>query len=390
MPDFSLYARYLSEWHSIGNPSQKKQPKPAPNLDSLFLAQQIELYPKARHKLPSFAKKGCLFTKKSIEQATSEQVALFKAQQFSGETLIDLTGGLGVDDWAFSFSFNKVVSIDSDEDLNDLVRFNFELLGIKNIERITTKAQAYLTEIPEGASVYIDPDRRDEKGNRQLLLENCSPDLIQLIPELLKKECTVLIKLSPLFDATELIRKLKGISTIYAIAYKNEMKELLAVCNPADFPLAKPKFIAVNLTADSKQKFSTNSIQHHLTELSSPLAYFFEPNAALIKLQLWKTYSNELGLMGLNSEIAYLTGHLPITDFQGRQFKINQVFSGNLKKIAKYLKQTGIEQINIATRGYFENAETIRKTLKIKEGGNTYLFFLKSNEGNGLCLCCEH
>lgn len=348
-----------------------------PAFDIRFALEQIHCLQKAKSKLPTWYKNRCLFTRRALEQATAEEVAQFKAQLFKGSLLYDLTGGLGVDDWAFAQSFEQVIGVDSDEGLNQLVRYNFERIKQTNIQRIEAQAEAYIQAIEPNSVVYVDPDRRDG-GRRKLLLEECSPNVLALLPTLQAKGCTLLLKLSPLFEPTEIERSIQGVSKIFAIALQNELKELLVVVMPHS--QASVQRISVNITPSGIQQFGGDT-QVNMPSKNGQGLWFFEPNVALIKLKLWKIYANKLGLETVHPEIPYLMGKEAIPTFQGRQFKVEAKVEGGLKQMQLYLKERGIEKANLAERNAGMGVDEIRKQLKVKDGGEDYLFFLKSAQG---------
>ena len=351
--------------------------KAHPEFDLREALEQIHCLQKAKSKLPTWYKNRCLFTRRALEQATAEEVARFKAQQFKGRILYDLTGGLGVDDWAFANSFEKVIGVDSDEALNQLVCHNFEKLGLANIQRIQAQAETFIQAVEPNSVVYLDPDRR-AGSSRKFLLEECSPNVLDLLPELQTKGCTVLLKLSPLFEPTEVERRMEGVSKIFAIALENELKELLVVVEP--HASASVQRISVNLTPTGIQQFAGDILESAAKNNGLGL-WFFEPNVALIKLKLWKTYAQSLGLEAIYTETPYLMGKEFIPHFQGRQFAVVTQVEGGLKQMLQYLKEKGIKKANLAERNAGIGVDEIRKQLKLKDGGEDYFFFLKNEQG---------
>lgn len=345
--------------------------------DIRFALEQIYCLQKARTKLPTWYERRCLFTRRSLEQATAEEVALFKAQLFTGSLLYDLSGGIGADDWAFAQSFQQVISLDQDERLHELAAYNSKRLNLSNVERLLLPAEEYISQVKPDSVVYLDPDRR-EGTQRKLLLEDCSPKVLDLLPKLQSRGCKVLLKLSPLFEPTEIERAIRGVSRIFAIALHNELKELLVEVLP-DFT-GKAERVAVNITSKAVHQFAGVSGEK-IAESPGGHNWFFEPNVALIKLKLWKAYAIEQGLVAIHSETPYLTGNEKLPGFQGRQFLMVGQIHGSLKQMQQYLKQKGLIQANIAERNAGLSTDKIRKQLKLKDGGNDYLFFVKDSQG---------
>ena len=282
-----------------------------------------------------------------------------------------------MDDWAFANSFEKVIGVDSDEALNQLVCHNFEKLGLANIQRIQAQAETFIQAVEPNSVVYLDPDRR-AGSSRKFLLEECSPNVLDLLPELQTKGCTVLLKLSPLFEPTEVERRMEGVSKIFAIALENELKELLVVVEP--HASASVQRISVNLTPTGIQQFAGDILESAAKNNGLGL-WFFEPNVALIKLKLWKTYAQSLGLEAVYTETPYLMGKEFIPHFQGRQFAVVTQVEGGLKQMLQYLKEKGIKKANLAERNAGIGVDEIRKQLKLKDGGEDYFFFLKNEQG---------
>jgi hypothetical protein len=229
------------EEHSSTNTIKLRKKFP---LHYRLLAQQLKLYPKALKKLPFFAGHMCFFTSKSFEQSSSEALAGYKAKLFSGNILIDLTGGLGADDWAFSGSFNRVISVDCDEELNRLVRLNFEKLGIKNVERIHSTAEEFIKNQITSALIYIDADRRSNKG-KAITLADSEPPVLNILSRLFEISVTVLLKLSPLIDITYLRKTLSNLERVYVNSFDNEVKEVLVLLKTGH--IESPLIIAADI-----------------------------------------------------------------------------------------------------------------------------------------------
>jgi tRNA/tmRNA/rRNA uracil-C5-methylase (TrmA/RlmC/RlmD family) len=194
------------------------------------IAEQILLHNKAKQKLPIWTEAGCFFTSKSLEQASSQPLAAFKASLLSGKKMLDLSGGLGVDDVAFSKAFQQVISVDPDAALNQLLAFNLPKLNINNVTRVTTTGEYYLNAHPENVdAIYVDADRRSISGAKSALLSHATPDVIALMPSMLATAKVVMLKLSPLIDITYLFKTFANIKCIYVVGIKNEVKEILVV-----------------------------------------------------------------------------------------------------------------------------------------------------------------
>lgn len=358
-------------------------------VDYKLLASQLSLYPKASLKLPEFTSSYCYLTTKSYEQSSSEALAEYKTSLFSGDLIVDLSGGLGIDDIAFSRKFRKVISVDSDTELNLLAEVNFAKLGIGNIERVTAKAEEYILNDISADMVYVDADRRnDSSGKRSVTLHNASPDILKILDRLHEISPLVLLKLSPLVDITYLRKSLKNIKEIRVISLANEVKEILVLLDRN--PDSETQIAAVDISKDGnvKEYFSNVGLdQKNL--LSEEQKYFFEPSASLIKSGLTGEYASNKGFSSIFEGSLYYTASVEPKELMGRWFKIigKMQFSGSVFK--KYLSETGISQANISCRNFPLKPEEIKKNYKLKDGGDDYFFFNADKQKNKLFFHCR-
>lgn len=358
-------------------------------VDYILLASQLSLYPKASLKLPEFTSSYCYLTTKSYEQSSSEALAEYKTSLFSGDLIVDLSGGLGIDDIAFSRKFRKVISVDSDTELNLLAEVNFAKLGIGNIERVTAKAEEYILNDISADMVYVDADRRnDSSGKRSVTLHNASPNILKILDRLHEISPLVLLKLSPLVDITYLRKSLKNIKEIRVISLANEVKEILVLLDRN--PDSETQIAAVDISKDGnvKEYFSNVGLdQKNL--LSEEQKYFFEPSASLIKSGLACEYASNKGLSSIFEGSLYYTASVKPKELMGRWFKIigKTQFSGSVFK--KYLSETGISQANLSCRNFPLKPEEIKKNYKLKDGGNDYFFFNADKQKNKLFFHCR-
>jgi hypothetical protein len=348
--------------------------------DVAALAELIKLYQKAADKLPLWVDNQCALSQRSYEQSTSQLVALYKSTFIKGKKLLILGGGLGVDEWAFSQTFDQIVTIDNDEALNEIVAFNFPKLGIKNAGRISQTAENYLQESIETFDcIYTDPDRRDEKGERKITLQQSTPDIIALLPQLWERTQTLIVKASPLLDINTAVQQLGNVCEVRVIAVKNEVKEILITARKGF--TGEVQTIAANHNGAEWQEYSATLTRTSLPEKDKP-AYFFEPNTAIIKAGLHQAYAAQLGLGTIDPKTAYYTGNPPIEDFMGRQFTIVHSIPFAKGGVAAYIKQQGLQKANVAKRNFRLSVDEIKKLFKIKDGGNEYLFFTQqANKG---------
>ncbi len=358
-------------------------------VDYKLLASQLALYPKASVKLPDFTSSYCYLTTKSYEQSSSEVLAEYKASLFSGDLIIDLSGGLGIDDIAFSRKFRKVISVDYDTELNLLAEVNFTKLGIGNIERVTAKAEEYILNDISAHMVFVDADRRsDSSGKRSVTLHNASPDILKILDRLHEISPLVLLKLSPLVDITYLRKSLKNIKEIRAISLANEVKEILVLLDRN--PDSETQIAAVDISKDGniKEYFSCiyNSPANHI---NGEQKYFFVPSASLIKSGLAGEYAANKGLSNIFEGSLYYTAAYEPKELMGRSFYIiaKMPFSGSAFK--KYLSDTEISQANISCRNFPLKPDEIRRNYRLTDGGNDYFFFSADKQKNKMFLHCR-
>lgn len=358
-------------------------------VDYTIVAAQLDLYEKARHKLPDWVSARCLFTRKSLEQSSSGALAAFKAGIISGHTLVDLSGGLGVDDVAFSRQFENVISIDADHDLNEIARFNFDRLGITNITRVDGRAEAYIKEIKDRIhAFYVDADRRPEEGKRVFTLEGASPDVVALMPELLEKSYMVFLKLSPMIDIKLLQKTFDRLLYVYVIGLKNEVKEVLAVLNK-DAGNTYISAIEVDANGKKLQRFDSSAMPGEEKLNSNGAHYFYEPSNMIIKAGLTVNYASHTGAKLVNKNSHYMISGELIKGYFGRTFSVVHHTPFSKSVVKKYLEEKGIRNANISARNFVTSVDEVRKTFRIGDGGEEYLFFTIDAAGNKLFWHCR-
>lgn len=344
---------------------------------------------KGRNKLPFLTSNYCWLPAKSYEQASSELTAYYKSLLFNGDSVLDLSGGLGVDDIAFSKVFSTVFSLDSDEELNEIVKHNFKKIGINNIERLTVFAEDYLANITSKFDlVYIDADRRPAANSKKFLLSDCTPNIIELLPQLKLITNQLLIKLSPMVDLNYCKTEIENIKEIHVVALKNEVKEVLLLIN---FSKNNSTIIkAVNIINEQNiQEFSELNSFFIETNESNENTHFYEPNASIIKANLSTNYAQSLGLKMIALNSNFFVGHELIENFFGRSFKIVESFPFSKSTLKSYLKKKGIVKANINKRNFPINEAEIAKQFDLKTGGDEYLFFTQNNQGEKLFFHCR-
>ncbi|WP_272149048.1 THUMP-like domain-containing protein [Tenacibaculum aiptasiae] len=360
---------------------------PFNNITIQELANQIVAKQKSEKKLPTWFNTQNIYypEKLSIEQTSSEITAEYKSKLVSGDTIIDLTGGFGVDCLAFSKNFKKVVHCEINEQLSAIVKYNYEKLGITNIQTIAQNGIDFLKQFNEKLDcIYIDPSRRHDIKGKVFLLKDCLPNVPENIDFLFTKANKILIKNSPILDITSTINELKFVKEIHIISLKNEVKELLFLLEKNHKESIQIK--TYNILNNSIQYFNFVFKNQSTETYSLPQNYLYEPNASILKSGGFTEVSYQLKINKLQQHSHLYTSEELVENFPGRIFKINNIYPYNKKKVKKFIKT---EKANISTRNFPKTVAQIRLETKIKDGGDTYLFFTKNLNNELIIVDCS-
>jgi len=347
------------------------------NIPHRAISEQVACYQKAKIKLPHLIDKYLLYDKIALEQASSEATAIFKTSLIFGKKIIDLTGGLGIDDIFFSTNFLKVTYCEINEVLTEIFAHNLKQLQIKNIEIVNFDSIEYLKNKKDSSFdwIYIDPSRRDA-NRRSVDLKYCTPNVFKNMPLFFQKSKNVMIKVAPAYDITEAARKFPNLTEIFVISVDGECKEVLLILKKNVFNAKIKSFaILLNSKSEHKQIISHVLFEKEVNILSEIKSYFYEPDCSIIKSDLVHFLAKDLNLSFINNNSPFLTNAKLLSSFPGRRFKIITLLIYNEKEIKKYLKTNGILKANVARRGFRLSVEEIRRVFKLKDGGDLYLFF---------------
>ena len=407
-----------------------------PEVDMPFALDQIRGRKMARVKLPRWASlEGIIYPPHiSMEQCSSESTALYKAElaarllglpasssgiEMKAENeieFVDLTGGFGVD---FSYIAARLgvksMYVERQAHLCEAAKENFERLGLKNaivkngdgIEVL----HSFLPKKDDAASaddslgitydqplsllktklglklIFIDPARRDDAGNKVVSLKDCTPDVTVLQEEMLSKADYVIIKLSPMLDWHRAISELSHVREVHIISVNNECKELLLVlsarnmgdmeASSADGEVKHAGNLRIYCVNDA-QSFVCDELDMESSpvRIAPPvleeMLYLYEPNASLMKAGCFGVLSDRYDARMLSKNSHLFVSQAPIEAFPGRSFRIIAISSFNKKELKRHL--SGITKANIATRNFPLSVAELRKRLKLKDGGETYIF----------------
>lgn len=357
------------------------QAKKYPAVDMAEAVVQIAGYQIAEKKVPLWAQTaGIRYPQHlSMEQCSSEVTARYKASLVSGDTLTDLTAGWGVDCSFLARNFRCADYVERQETLCRIAAHNFPLLGLPHVRIHCADAVEYLQSMEPVDCLFLDPARRDSHGGKTVAIAECEPDVCRLEPLLVEKGKTVMIKLSPMLDMASALRDLQYVRRIHVVSVNNECKELIILLRKAP----DEEEAAAGEVIISCEQVVNNSVHQHFQFTFSeeksagcPLAesvgnYLYEPGAALLKAAPYRLLATRYGVEKLhpNSHLYTSSG---LVDFPGRRFRVTAV-SGFGKKDLKVLLE-GVEKANLTVRNFPSSVAELRKKLKLKEGGDTYLF----------------
>ncbi len=327
----------------------------------------------------------------SVEQASSEIAARFKASLFSGQRMLDLTGGVGVDAFFWSASFEEVFYVERDPELAESARHNFALLGAKNIRVLTAEAESFLHFGTDTFDlIYLDPARRDENRQRMFRLEECSPNVLTLRERLLQRAPRVLIKAAPLLDLSLAMEQLQYVTRIWVVSVAGEVKEVLLLLErtriaPDEVPI---EAVAISHRGE-RRRFVYSRAEERTNEptFASPKAYLYEPDAAVLKAGAFKTFAVRYGLEKLSPHAHLYTSASYISGMPARAFAIEAVEKYDKRAVQRYLPE---KRANVIVRHFPDTAEQTRKRLGLSEGGDRYLFGTTTFDGQKILILCRY
>lgn len=336
------------------------------------IVQQIKGKKTAEKKFPFLLKEGIILPPNlNLEQASSQSTAEYKAQNLKGKSFLDLTCGFGIDAYFLSQNFDEVNLVEQNQELISIVENNWKILNRK-ANFINENLEEFLESNQQKFDVvYLDPARRDQQNKKKFLLEDLSPNLLEIEEKLMSISDKIIVKLSPLIDISYLISELKHISEIQIIAVRNEVKELVLIIeNKVNKDV---EIRCVNLESDEPEfSFNFNDEKSAKSEFSESLNFLYIPNNSILKAGAFNIISKQFGLKKLYPNTHFYTSEHKIENFPGRILQIEKIEAKDLKKGEKY---------NIVSKNYPLKPEEIKKKYKLNDGGNHYLIFTQSVNG---------
>ena len=335
--------------------------------------------------------------------------------------MTDLTGGFGVDFSFTSCAFASATYVERNAQLCHMVEHNLPLLGIDNAKVVCADAVDYLSTLDMQTMIFLDPARRDQHGAKTVMLADCTPDVVQLLPQLLKKSRFTMLKLSPMLDWHKAVEDLQGtVREVHIVSVGGECKELLLVLS--EEIESELKVFCADLEAGGSGEAglsggsSSSSCSGLSSEPSSPShpstpslsaslfvyapgascpapnsklktqnsKFLHEPNASIMKAGCFDELAAAYGVSPVSRNSHLFLSAEPVDGFPGRSFSIERVTTLNKRELRQAL--AGIEKANIATRNFPLSVAELRKRLKLKDGGDVYIFATTTAEDEHLLL----
>ena len=338
-----------------------------------WFLQQVEGRERTADKLPTFAAIDDWWypVRLSCEQCSSELTARYKASLVSGERMVDLTGGYGVDTYFISERFAHTDYVEQNEELCKIAEHNFNVqsdnVRCTKVSVHNTSAEEFLKTAGTYDLIFIDPARRDSHGSKVFRLADCTPNVVELLPTLLAHGKRLMIKLSPMLDLTQAVRELSVFSTqwsVYVVAIKNEVKELLLVSSGTG------QITAIDLAEQEKAFVFTKEEERDCLLMNGDASlnggFLYEPNAAILKAGAYKLVAERFGLQKLDVNTHLYASETLVDNFPGRVWQITN-------------HQSPITNANIVCRNYPLTPEQLKKKYRLKDGGDRYLIGCRVN-----------
>ena len=367
------------------------QAKKYPGVDMAMAVVQISGRQISEAKIPSWYQvEGLLYPKHlSMEQCSSEATALYKMGLVEGETFADLTGGFGIDCSFLSRKFKQADYVERQAELCELAGHNFPLLGL-NIGVHNEDGVDYLKRMQPVDCLYLDPARRDGHGGKTVAISDCEPDVSALEELLVEKAKTVMVKLSPMLDLSLALKSLKHVQEVHIVSVNNECKELLLLLQKGAVSSDIKIHCEHIVNSCEHQHYAFTLLEEHTSEC--PLAeavgaYLYEPNASILKAGAYRSLTQAYPVEKLHaSSHLYTSAHF-IENFPGRRFKVEAVSGFGKKELKEFMQ--GMEKANLTIRNFPSSVAELRKRLKLKEGGEDYLFATTLADESKVLIKCR-
>ncbi len=382
------------------------------DIDLAYALDQIDGRRRALKKLPRWAAvDGIIYPQHiSMEQCSSEPTALYKAavarrlldscapaggpQAAAPTVLVDLTGGFGVDFSYLAPLFGRAVYVERQARLCDVSRHNTALLGITQAEVVCADSTQYIASMAPATMIYADPARRDAAGGRTFAVSDCTPDVLSIKETLLEKAAYVMIKLSPMLDWRKAVADMGAqVGEVHIVSVGNECKELLLVMSGKYAGLERIYCVNDGLefsfTPEELSLCSQLSYNSRLSRSSLPAspAFLYEPNASLMKAGCFALIARRYAIRQVSRDSHLYVSPCEVPQFPGRGFAVEAVTTMNKKELKAAL--AGVGRANVAVRNFPLSADALKKKLKLRDGGDTYIFGTTTADGTHVVIVCR-
>lgn len=378
---------YLVEKRHSSAADMALKKSPFAHVTSQELAQQIDGRQRAAKKIPEWtATAGIYYPEKlNMEQCSSAETGKFKASLVQhGASLIDLTGGLGVDSYYFAQQGACVTHCEINQELSSIVQHNFKQLGLKNIVCHSGDGIEYLENLKKTVDfIYIDPSRRVAQ-QKVFRLTDCEPNIVKLQTLFLAKAQCIITKLAPLLDISLAMEQLDHVCDIYIVSVDNDCKELILVQNK-QFS-GEAQLHAIKLSTGNQQRFftfTTSQEQQAEANYALPKKYLYDPDVAITKAGAFKCIGVAFDLFKLQQHTHLYTSDRYVEDFPGRCFRILDIYP-----LSKLKKNKAVSKANVVTKNFPTRVDDIRKKFKIVDGGSDFLYFCTLQGGEHVAIHC--
>lgn len=354
-----------------------------------YILQQIAWRQKIEKKLPTFYLNKNIHYPSAVstEQCSSEKTAVFKASLFNGKNMADLCAGMGVDSYFISKNFEEATLIELQTDIANSTKHN--LVDILQAQHIIVLGGITAEEFIEKNTthydlLYIDPSRRNTHGGRVYKLDECVPNVVALLPLLLSHSNKLLIKTSPLLDIVQTCKELQYVSDIYCVAIENECKELLFIVDKTysgDY-----KIHAVNLDKNIEINFTLEEEQNSNVFYSTPKKYLYEPDVCIMKAGCFKFLCVKYEVEKLHPNSHLYTSNNLVNNFPGKIFEIISTIKVDKKDLEKKVPE---KKGNLSIRNFPDNVDTLRKKIKLQDGGDKTIFATTLMQEDKVLIICK-
>jgi 16S rRNA G966 N2-methylase RsmD len=353
------------------------------DFDLKLAVQQIQARQKAKNKLPEWtADTRLLFPASlSLEQASSTLTANFKSSLFEGHSLLDVTGGFGIDTFYLGQRFKQVQYCERQEELAAIAKHNFEVLAPGKVKVLQGDGITFLRNTDGYFDlIYLDPARRGQANEKLYRLADCEPDIVSNWQLLRSKGKKILCKISPMTDIKMALQEIPDFQQVWVVSVKNEVKEVLMLCQN-DWQGEERQIHAVDLSAGTNRSFSFTYAEEATAkyQISSVRKFLIEPLAAILKAGAFRTFAQRYNLEKLHNNSHLYTTDILIKNLPARIFEVVELIENPKKEIPKIFSSG---KANVLTRNYSLTPEALKKKYKLIDGGEAFLIGTKIMSGD--------